>query len=235
MKSALCSFVFLTCLASTAREAQACTCALSTLDQQLESADYAFAGTVLEIATVKDTSTSRSFLSATIAVEKVWKGNVPAEFEVWTWMSSASCGYGFEIGSKFVLYAFEPYNTINHVYTHICTRNKRYEQAAKDLSKLGPGFPPAGGIPPGFALGVPHPHPVSSRATLTFSVNRTQRVRVDVFDVLGRRVATLHDGPVQRDIQQSLALDAALLSAGLYVVRAKGDIFSRTRKVLVAK
>lgn len=73
----------------------------------------------------------------------------------------------------------------------------------------------------GFALSV-YPNPTASHATVRFDLPTAQAVRVAVFDVLGRRVAVLHDGPLGAGAHR-LHLDAAALPAGVYVVRATGD------------
>ena len=69
-----------------------------------------------------------------------------------------------------------------------------------------------------FALRLAGPNPARETVQLTASLPEAQAARVDVFDVLGRRVAVLHDGPLAAGAQ-TLALDASGLSPGLYVAR----------------
>jgi hypothetical protein len=86
-----------------------------------------------------------------------------------------------------------------------------------------------------YRLGAVAPNPLAGRASLGLEVGRTQRVRVEVLDALGRRVATVHDGVLTSGTAHALALDAARLPAGAYVVRATGETFTATRPLTVAR
>jgi hypothetical protein len=58
-------------------------------------------------------------------------------------------------------------------------------------------------------------------------------VTVEAFDVLGRRVATLYDGPVSAGDVRRLVFDAVGLPAGTYVVRAGDGVTRAIRRVTV--
>ncbi len=62
------------------------------------------------------------------------------------------------------------------------------------------------------------PNPTASGATVLVSLARPQDLQVDVFDTLGRRVATLADG-VYPEGEHPLRFDTSGLPAGVYVVR----------------
>ena len=64
-------------------------------------------------------------------------------------------------------------------------------------------------------------------------VREAQAVRVEAFDALGRRVATLFDGSLGADAAVDLALPAAGLAPGLYVVRATGERSAVAHAVVV--
>ena len=87
----------------------------------------------------------------------------------------------------------------------------------------------------GFALSAAYPNPFTTATTFSLRVDASQTVRVEAFDLLGRRVAVLHDGPVPADAPLRLTLDAAGLPAGLYVYRASGETFQATRRVTLAR
>lgn len=93
----------------------------------------------------------------------------------------------------------------------------------------------AGPLADGFALSAAYPNPFTTATTFTLRVATPQRVRVEAFDLLGRRVAVLHDGPVAADAPLALAFDAAGLPAGLYVYRATGETFRATRRVTLTR
>ncbi len=83
-----------------------------------------------------------------------------------------------------------------------------------------------------FALDAPAPNPASSRSAFQLHLDRPQPVRVDVFDVLGRRVSTLYEGMLPAGVHP-FALDVRRLPAGLYVVRARGAEAQVTRRLIV--
>ncbi len=80
-----------------------------------------------------------------------------------------------------------------------------------------------------------YPNPVARSATIDVTAREAQRVTVAVYDVLGRRVATLFDGEVAASTTERLALPAHGLASGLYVVRATGERFSATQRLTVVR
>ena len=73
------------------------------------------------------------------------------------------------------------------------------------------------------------PNPVSDNSTVSVTVQKTQDVRVSVYNVLGKRVALLHDGPMPANDPTTLRVGTDLQS-GVYFLRVEGDSFSVTRK-----
>ncbi|MDX1547144.1 MAG: hypothetical protein R3247_09160, partial [Rhodothermales bacterium] len=67
------------------------------------------------------------------------------------------------------------------------------------------------------------------------SVARTQHVRVEVYDVAGRRVALLHDGPLPAHEAHAFTFDAGRLPSGLYLYRAVGETFTASRPAVLQK
>lgn len=86
-----------------------------------------------------------------------------------------------------------------------------------------------------FVLSAVQPHPVRNEATLSLMVRETQEVTVDVFDLLGRRVKQLHDGPVPAGARTLLRLDTSGLTSGVYLVRATSRDRHVTRKIMVVR
>jgi hypothetical protein len=77
--------------------------------------------------------------------------------------------------------------------------------------------------PPAFALRPVVPNPARSRCQISFDLPRPTRVTIDVFDVAGRRVARLADGPFEAGAHSlSWNLEDGQgrgVAAGLYLVR----------------
>ncbi len=79
------------------------------------------------------------------------------------------------------------------------------------------------------------PNPFTTSTSFSLSVPASGPARVEVFDLLGRRVATLHDGPLAGGVEHHFTFRARTLPAGLYVVRASGEGFSETRRITLAR
>lgn len=86
----------------------------------------------------------------------------------------------------------------------------------------------------GFALSAVSPNPARGTATLTLRAAREQRVTAEVFDLLGRRVTTLFEGPATT-APLALTLDARRLRTGFYIVRVRGEHFIAARRVTVVR
>ena len=80
-----------------------------------------------------------------------------------------------------------------------------------------------------------YPNPFQQVAELALTVREVRHVRAEMFDVLGRRVALLHDGPLEANRAHRLAIDGRDLANGLYLVRVVGERFAETRRVMVAR
>ena len=79
-----------------------------------------------------------------------------------------------------------------------------------------------------------YPNPASGEATVALTLEVASEVRVVVYDVLGRRVALLHDGPLGAG-EHALAFESARLPAGVYLVRAEGSGFGEARRVTLVR
>ncbi len=76
--------------------------------------------------------------------------------------------------------------------------------------------------PNAFALGAAHPNPFASATRLSVDVPEASHVRLVVYDVLGRAVATLADGELEAG-QHAVRFDASGLPSGMYLVRLAAD------------
>ena len=106
-------------------------------------------------------------------------------------------------------------------------------QFALSLSSLG-----GSGLPTRFALGQNYPNPFNPSTVIPYQLAAAAHVRLDVFNVLGQRVATLVDGerPAGSHTAVWTATDEAgqAVSAGVYIYRlVAGDATATGRMVLV--
>jgi outer membrane protein assembly factor BamB len=89
-------------------------------------------------------------------------------------------------------------------------------------------------IPPSVQLLGTYPNPARHQATVRFALPRRQAVSMQVYDVLGRRVATMRTGTVEAGRHQ-LQVDVSSLSSGMYFLRLKAETGTETRKMTVVR
>jgi hypothetical protein len=81
----------------------------------------------------------------------------------------------------------------------------------------------------------PNPFRAGMGATVDVAVREAQDVTVAVYDVLGRRVAVLHDGPVEAGTTERLTLTGRGLASGVYLVRVQGERFQAVRRLTLVR
>ena len=79
----------------------------------------------------------------------------------------------------------------------------------------------------------PSPNPTRGAATLRVRVDRPQAVRVEAYDLLGRRVATVFDGAI--DAGLAVPVDASAFAPGVYVLRTTGETFTDSHRFTVSR
>ena len=77
-----------------------------------------------------------------------------------------------------------------------------------------------------------YPNPSAGEAVVELTLSEASETRVVLFDVLGREVAVLHDGPLGTGSHR-LALDGRRLPSGVYLVRVEGATSLSRRITLV--
>ncbi len=124
--------------------AQACSCLPTTPKQSLEGSSAVFSGRVIDVVEqTSDRAESSNSLDSgfkvTFEVSKVWKGKNERRVAVMTSDSSASCGYSFEEGKEYLVYAS---NQEAKLQTGLCSGTKLLSEAQPDLAVLGRGESP---------------------------------------------------------------------------------------------
>ena len=115
------------------RLASACSCAAPPGPlEALEQADAVFTGEV--------TGTSRQLRNSSVATRirliRSYKGGMQSSVTIYSADNSAACGFSFEKGKKYLVYAYEGEGELR---TSICTRTTTLEMAEQDLAALGDG------------------------------------------------------------------------------------------------
>jgi PKD repeat protein len=79
-----------------------------------------------------------------------------------------------------------------------------------------------------------HPNPFNPATTISYSLDRSRNVRLEVVDHVGRRVALLRDG-IQDAGVHVVRWDAASHASGLYLYRLTADDYTATGTMLLLK
>jgi hypothetical protein len=90
-------------------------------------------------------------------------------------------------------------------------------------------------VPREFALMQNYPNPFNPWTQIRFSVARTEKATLDVFNALGQKVATLFDGVAEAGHDHRVRFDAADLASGVYYYILRSGEQSAIRKLIVMK
>jgi hypothetical protein len=91
-------------------------------------------------------------------------------------------------------------------------------------------------LPKSFAIEAIYPNPFNPATTIQYSLPEVANIRIQVFDVMGRQVATLFDGSQQAG-QHRIQWQADSLPSGLYLLRISAPSLSQqlVRKITLIK
>jgi hypothetical protein len=135
------------------RSAAACKCMVPPPPQEaLASSAAVFEGTVTDVRGPEGEA-EHGNLEVTLRVGRRFKAAEADTVTVTTSSSSAACGYGFEQGRTYLVYAQDGGD--GQLSVSLCSRTARIEDAADDLSALG------GGQGPGPEDPAPQPPPAA--------------------------------------------------------------------------
>ncbi|MFQ5572560.1 MAG: T9SS type A sorting domain-containing protein, partial [Rhodothermales bacterium] len=120
--------------------------------------------------------------------------------------------------------SISPANRMVRLATH---GNGVYERSLASVDD-----PPA--VATGFALLQNYPNPFRDHTVVVYEVPEAQHVRLAIYDVRGRKVATLVDGQVRAG-RHAVPFDGGGLASGIYVARLLAGEASASRTMVVAR
>ncbi|NEQ22085.1 MAG: hypothetical protein F6K28_23390 [Microcoleus sp. SIO2G3] len=133
----------------SANAAIACSCFPTRPQESFQNSEAVFSGRVVDVTEQSPAerrpgrrNEDQNFLTGvkvTFEVSEVWKGNNQRRLVVSTSDSSASCGYSFQEGQEYLVYASEEDAQLK---TGLCSGTKRLSDARADLAMLGEGQTP---------------------------------------------------------------------------------------------
>ncbi|NUN08719.1 MAG: T9SS type A sorting domain-containing protein [Ignavibacteriaceae bacterium] len=89
-------------------------------------------------------------------------------------------------------------------------------------------------VPEQYVLNQNYPNPFNPSTTISFSVPKAGNIKVEVFDILGSRVAELFNG-YSNPGNYKIIFDASAYTSGMYIVRLSGVDVTLTKKILLLK
>lgn len=127
------------------KEAYACeVLSLPPIEQAVDDSSAIFSGTVREFRAISISNGIQDMRVALFEVDKYWKNPSDTDYYkervVFTAIDHGACGYDFEQGKSYLVYASSRDNGALH--TSIGTRTMPNENAQDDLTILGEGVSP---------------------------------------------------------------------------------------------
>jgi hypothetical protein len=104
-----------------------------------------------------------------------------------------------------------------------------YIEAAPEGTQPGSGW-----LPSTFTLYQNYPNPFNPVTTITFDLPHSSQVRLDVYNMLGQRLAKLVDGYLPPG-KYSTLWDSGDAPSGVYLYRIQADNFVDSRKMLLLR
>ena len=97
------------------------------------------------------------------------------------------------------------------------------------------GVDDVSGAPRVFALLQNYPNPFNPSTEIKFSVENTSRATLEIYSVLGQKVATLFDDVAETGQYYKVRLDGSSLSSGIYFYRLRSGGKSGLKKMILLK
>ena len=86
-----------------------------------------------------------------------------------------------------------------------------------------------------YVLSNAFPNPFNPQTAFTLSIAKTQDVRVELYDMTGRLIQTLHEGSLPANTSHQFIIDGSQLSSGVYLYRVTGDSFTSSKPITLIK
>lgn len=80
-----------------------------------------------------------------------------------------------------------------------------------------------------------YPNPFKAQTNIRYTLSETSKVSIDVFDINGKRIATLLNNSLQAEGQHQLNFDASNLAEGIYYVHFRTKNTMRTERLVLMK
>jgi|GEM_PF-5877871 len=86
-----------------------------------------------------------------------------------------------------------------------------------------------------YVLSNAFPNPFNPQTAFTLSIAKTQDVRIELYDLTGRLIQTIHEGSLPANTSHTFIIDGSQLSSGVYLYRVTGDGFTSSKPITFIK
>ncbi|HEU4606203.1 MAG TPA: hypothetical protein VFS46_08205 [Nitrososphaera sp.] len=117
----------------------ACSCGQTSMQERFERSEAVFSGRAIETEIIQPNMFT---MKTTFQVDRAWRGLSENTVTVRTSTQGSACGYFFEEGKSYLVYAFGDEHPLS---TSSCGGAMPIETAAGHLVFLGQGYIPSGG------------------------------------------------------------------------------------------
>ena len=114
---------------------------VALLDRPVALPDSTLQGSQRRNAELAYVGKSVKRLQVTLEVMEVWKGDIAVRTDVYTANECCVCGFPFELGKEYLIYAGRA--SSGHLGVSLCSRTRELSRAADDVTALGPGAAPS--------------------------------------------------------------------------------------------
>lgn len=134
--------------------------------------------------------------------------------------------------------AVENLEELSEYYWRVLASNESGESDWSDIwrfeTQMATSVDLDGEVPKEVSLKQNYPNPFNPTTIITFGLPQITQTRLEVFNILGRRVALLIDEPKNAGYHE-VSFDASNLSSGVYLYRLKAGDIVRTEKMMLIK
>jgi len=99
---------------------------------------------------------------------------------------------------------------------------------------VGVESPPKPSLPDHFSLSQNYPNPFNPLTQIKYALPKDCWVRLEIYNILGQRVATLVDGE-QKAGYKAVRWDASRIASGIYIYRIQAEDFTQSRRMILLK
>ncbi|HTR82822.1 MAG TPA: T9SS type A sorting domain-containing protein [Bacteroidota bacterium] len=89
--------------------------------------------------------------------------------------------------------------------------------------------------PDNYGMSQNFPNPFNPSTTISFTLGKTERTTLKVYDMLGREIAKIFDGVAEGGNLYSITFNGSKFASGIYIYRLESEGISETKKMLLIK